>query len=289
MTPVIIEKNDIHCTLTTYIYCSFWMMWAAEQQGRQVYINWPPGGSVKSYEDKERFAAQPNQFEWYFKQPMLQEKPEGAEVLTWENWQDPCPVPFMAQPLQVIKDYYRRHLKFSGEVEQRGRQLIEKYGIDFSNTIGITWRGTDIYLDGRPRTPIEYYYPWIDRVLKPGMRIMCTAEEVGILEPLLARYPQAFKVEEFIQAPYNGKDNPERFSPVSGFERGMQPALMVWLFSKCAHYIKNRSSTGAVASWISKGEIVSIGHPENLGFPANTQTVELNGQLYDFTGNLLEA
>lgn len=283
---VTIEKNDIHSTLTTWIYCAFWQMWSAEQQGRKSYINWPIGGSVKSYEDKEKFKEQPNQFEWYFKQPMLSEA--SGEVWMWEKWQDPSPVPFMSQPLQVIKEYYQRHLRFSDAVEERGQALADKYGIDFENTIGITWRGTDVYLDGRPRIPIEYYYPWIDHVLKPGMRIMCTAEEETILDPLFARYPQAFKVEEFIQAPYNGKDNPERFSNVSGFERGMQPAMMVWLFSKCAHYIKNRSSTGAVASWLSKERIVSIAHPENLGFPANTETVEINGQLYDFNGNLRE-
>jgi hypothetical protein len=31
---------------------------------------------------------------------------------------------------------------------------------------------------------------------------------------------------------------------------------------------------------LSSGRIVSIGHPENLGFPANTDTVEIEGQLY---------
>jgi hypothetical protein len=67
---------------------------------------------------------------------------------------------------------------------------------------------------------------------------------------------------------------------MSGYERGLQPALMVWLFGKCAHYIKNRSTTGAVASWISSGRIVSIAHPENLGFPANTHTAEIEGKLY---------
>jgi hypothetical protein len=105
---------------------------------------------------------------------------------------------------------------------------------------------------------------------------------------LFARYPNAFKIEEFLSAPFMGKDNPERFSNVSGYERGLQPALMVWLFSKCAHYIKNRSSTGAVASWISDGRIVSIGHPENLGFPANTDTVEIEGKKYTFDNKLIE-
>lgn len=283
---ITLEKNDIHATLTTWIYCHFWMMWAAEQQGHDVYIHWPKGGSVLSYNDNEKFREQPNSFEWYFKQP--KSTTPGSEVWTWETWQDPSPVPFMSQPLSVIKDYYKRHLKFSDEVNARGWAIQEKYDIDFGNTIGITWRGTDIYLDGRPRIPIETYFPFIDQVLTPGMRIMCTAEEQGILDPLLARYPQAFVIDEFATAPFQGRHNPERFSDRRGFERGMQPALMVWLFSKCAHYIKNRSSTGAVASWLSDGRIVSIGHPENLGFPANTNTVEINGQLYDFAGNLLK-
>lgn len=280
MSKVIyLEKTDIYSTLTTWLYCHFWQMFAAEQQGHDVYINWPEKRSLQSYHDPAKFSQEPNMYNWFFKQPKVQQA-EKTTTWVWENWKDPTPVPFMAQPLSVIKDYYKKHLHFSDEVEQRGLALMFKYKIDFANTIGITWRGTDIYLDGRPRIPIETYFPFIDDVLKPGMRIMCTAEEETILEPLLARYPEAFKIDEFISSPFQHKHNPERFSPVSGFERGMQPALMVWLFSKCAHYIKNRSSTGAVASWLSDGRIVSLGHPENLGFPANTDTAEIEGKLY---------
>lgn len=281
MKKVYIEKNDIHSTLTTWIYCAFWQMWAAEQLGYQSFIHWPTGKFLQSYEDKEMFAKIPNAYEWYFEQP-INEDSTNSETWTWENWKDPSSIPFMAQPLQVIKDYYKKHLIFNQATNERGMKLVEKYNIDFSKTIGITWRGTDIYLDGRPRIPIEVYYLFIDDILekKPMLRIMCTAEEEKILEPLLKRYPQAFTVDEFISSPFQSKHNPERWSKVSGYERGLQPALMVWLFSKCAHYIKNRSSTGAVASWISNGRIVSIGHPENLGFPANTDTVEIEGQLY---------
>lgn len=275
---IYLEKNDIHSTLTTWIYCAFWQMWAAEQYGNDAYIHWPIGKSLKSYEDLERFRWQPNMFDWYFIQP----KAVGGvktEVWTWETWRDSTPG-LMSQPLQVIKEYYKKHLHFSHEVNQRGQRLVDKYGIDFSKTIGVTWRGTDVYLDGRPRIPIETYFPFIDEVLEPGMRIMCTAEEETILQPLLDRYPQAFNIDEFVSAKFGAKDNPERNDNRSGFERGLQPALMVWLFSKCAHYIKNRSSTGAVASWLSSGRIVSIGHPENLGFPANTNTAEIEGKLY---------
>ncbi len=265
-----LEKNDIHSTLTTWIYCAYWQAWAAEQIGRTPYFHWPSGGFLQSYEDKEKFKQIPNGYDWYFVQPHFQTKPERHATWTWEtpNWGaniDVTPYQFFSQSLADCKAFYKKTLKFNDEVNARGQALVDKYEIDFTKTIGVTWRGTDIYLDGRPHLPIEVYFPWIDDVLEknPDHRIICTAEETQILDPLLKRY-NAVIIEEFEQVPIGGKNNPERFSQRSGFERGMQPALMVWLFSKCAYYVKNRSSTGMVASFISEGSITTIGCDEKL-------------------------
>ncbi len=119
------------------------------------------------------------------------------------------------------------------------------------------------------------------------MRIMCTAEEQNILQPLFNRYPNAFNIEEFISAPLGTKVNPERLNLTSGYEKGLQPALMVWIFSKCAHYIKNRSSTGAVASWISDGRIVCIGHEETLSYNLAYDYVEIEGKKYTLDNKLI--
>lgn len=292
---IYLEKTDIGATLTTWIYCAFWQMWSAEQLGYDVYINWPdnqkPGRCLRDLRDQDKFREQPNMFNWYFRQPKTNDFPVRniADIWTWENWKDPSPVSFMAQPLSVIKDYYKKNLYFSDAVNERGQELVDKYGIDLSHTIGITWRGTDNVTDGRPRMPIETYFPFIDQCLNHADnfvygRIMATAEEEGILNPLINRYgSRVFTIDEFVSSPNGSKHNPERNvlnDGRSGFEKGLQSALMVWLFSKCAHYIKNRSSTGAVASWLSSGRIVSLGHPENLGFPANTDTAEIEGKLY---------
>jgi hypothetical protein len=289
MKTIYIEKTDIAATLTTWIYCAFWMKYTADKNGLESYINWPdsPGRCLQAYKDKVMFRKCPNMYEWYFEQPSLIIPSDKKTVWTWEfpKWGATDinhEYSLMFEPLSVIKDYYKKNLKFNKTTDMRGQTLVDKYQIDFSKTIGITWRGTDVYLDGRPRMPIEKYFPFIDDILhnNPDFRIMCTAEETKILDPLLERYPTAFIIEEFIMAPHGSKHNPERFSSVSGYERGLQPALIVWLFSKCAHYIKNRSSSGGVASWLSNGRIVSLGHPENLGFPANTNTVEIEGKLY---------
>ena len=300
---IYIEKTDSAATLTTFWYCSAWIMWAAEQLGfNHVYINWEQGHNppraLQAYEDKEMGKVNNNQFEWFFKQPKIENPPPRNECKVWtwekENWDsgiDVSPYQFMGQPLSVIRDYYKKNLHFNDETNRRGQILVDKYRIDFSKIIGVSWRGTDVYLDGRPRVPIEVYFPFIDEILEkePDCRIACTAEEMTILDPLFARYgDRAFKIEEFISSPYQSKHNPERLSNVSGYERGLQPSLMVWLFSKCKYYIKNRSSTGAVASWLSDGKIISIFHPENLGFPANTNTIEIDGKQYTTENKLIE-
>jgi hypothetical protein len=286
MKYVCLEKTDIGATLTTWIYCAMWQLWSAEKMGLDGYINWPDGFSppraLRPYHDPEMFKAVPNMFDWYFVQPKVATLPPRDLVWTWETNPETGQYPLMSQPLSVIKAYYKQHLHFAPRVDAAANVLVQKYGIDFDKTIGITWRGTDNITDGRPRLPIAVYYPFIDDILQetPDMRIMCTAEENTVLAPLLAKYPQAFRVEEFYSSPLGSPHNPERFSPFSGYQRGLQPALMVWLFSKCKHYIKNRSSTGAVASWLSSGRIVSLAHPETLGYENHLDKAEINGELY---------
>lgn len=289
---MVLQKNDIHSTLTTYVYCSLAMSWEAKRQGYFTYIDWPTALSVQSYEDPTRFADIANQFEWFFKQPQIENKPpkQESETWTWElgGWEKSGTGGLYAQSLSVIKEHYQKNLYFNDVTNKRGNLIVDKYGIDFSKTIGICWRGSDIYLEslngnqGRQYTPIERYFPWIDKALEaiPDARIACTSEEIGILEPLFKRYPQAFLIEEFYQAPKGSQHNPERFSPISGYERGLQPALMVWFFSKCGWLIKNRASTSAVASWLSDGEIVNINHDERLGFPPHKDGVEYKGEFY---------
>ncbi len=283
---VYVEKNDIGVTLTTWIYCAAWQLYALEKKGLRGYIHWPhdPMRALRPYWDDQKFKQVPNMHDWYLEQPHVptRDAPPRSQcpVWTWEDTKKPFidlgEHPLYNQPIPEIKEFYRKNVRLNQDVEKRGEALVAKYSIDFAKTIGVTWRGTDCVIDGRPRLPIETYYPFIDDILKdhPDYRIMATAEEEGILTPLLKRYPQAFKIAEFFTTPQGYMklgDNPERFSTLPGYERGMQPALMVYLFSKCAHYVKNRSSTGAVASWLSNGNIVCLCHDQRLSHDAETK------------------
>lgn len=274
MKPVVyLEKADIAATLTTWIYCAMWQLYAAINTGKTGYIHWPQqkNRSLLPYQDPAKFKEQPNMYDWYFVQPFHANPPPRTEAWLWES-----PVPEMAEhnlmglTFEEINRFYLEHLDFNPVVHQRGAALVARYGIDFDKTIGLSWRGTDNVTDGRPRIPIEFYYPFLDEIMEvePDCRICCTAEEERILDPLLARYPSAFRVEEFFSSPLGHRQNPERFSPFSGFERGMQPALMVWLFSRCRHYIHNRASTAAVADWMSsrKGRMICLGCNPTLDY-----------------------
>lgn len=293
MKTAYLEKTDVGATLTTWVYCFMWQLYAAEKEGYRVYINWPRDRLKWLYAhwDDAQFNAQPNAFDWYFEQPHFApgEVPPREEVWQWEAKAGDKHAEFVGRhcpyglPREELRAFYRKNLRLNAEVRRRGDALAARYGIDFNKTLAVTWRGTDCTLDGRPRMPIETYFPFIDDILakEPGLRILATAEEETILDPLLARYPQAFTIKEWLAAPLGAKDNPEKvLRTVSGYEKGLQPALMVYLLSKVRHLIKNRSSVASVASWLSEtdGDIVCLAHPENLGHGFDLNQAEINGR-----------
>lgn len=294
-STVYLEKSDTGATLTTWVYCYVWQLYAAEKEGYRAYINWPCDRLrwLHAHWDDAQFAKQPNAFDWYFEQPHFEPGivPAREEVWPWEAKAGDKHAEFVGRhcpyglPLPELKAFYRKSVRLNAAVRARGEALVAKYGIDFNNTLAVTWRGTDCTLDGRPRMPIETYFPFIDDILarEPHLRILATAEEESILDPLMARYPQAFKIDEWVAAPLGAKDNPEKvFRHIPGYERGMQPALMVYILSQVRHLIKNRSSVASVASWLSQtdGDIVCLAHPENLGHGFDLTKAEIKGKLY---------
>lgn len=265
---VYLEKSDTGATLSTWLYCAMWQLYTAEQMGYVGYVHWPQiwNRSLLPHQDPEMFAKCPNMFEWYFEQPCYKGSGVPPRTLAWE-WEH-CPEQgvhcLMGQPLSVIKDWYQKHLLFNPTVKARIEELVQKYSIDFNNTLGISWRGCDSVMDGRPRQPIETYFPHIDAILEkePGLRIFATAEETTVTDKIQARYPSAFTISEFFAAPWGYPGHSENVNPASGYERGIQTCGLISILSRCKHYIKNRSNMSCTAGYLSNGHIVYMDHPE---------------------------
>lgn len=294
MKATYIEKNDTGATLSTWLYCNMWQLYAAEQAGlTPCYIHWPQGHntSLIPLQDPAKFAELPNMYDWYFIQPHEECRsgvPECERRYVWEHdamGQNGESITgkycLQGQGMEYLRYFYGKNLHFNDASNARGESLKQKYGLDFSKTIGVTWRGTDSITDGRLRIEIEEYFPHIDEILGAGpsdMRILATAEEQGVTDAIVARYgdrvivptefysspplPKNCTLADYHASSHAAQHNPEWTSPMTGFERGMQVVSIIWLMSKCAHYIKNRSSMAYVSSWLSSGNVISIRHPE---------------------------
>ena len=260
---VYLEKSDIGSTLSTWFYCSLWQLYAADHHGHQGYINWPqsPNRSLDPHQDPAAFARQPNMFEWYCVQPRWKGPGLPQRELTWlfENNPELSSNPHCLG-LESLKAWYQNNLIWNQDVIDRAESIIQQYGIDFNNTMGLSWRGCDSVMDGRPRQPIETYFPYIDATLEkePNLRIFATAEETSVVEKVKARYQNVFEIPEFFSAPWGYAGHSEYVNPKSGYERGMQTCCMIYILSKCKHYIKNRSSQAYVAAWLSKGRVICM-------------------------------
>lgn len=281
---VYLEKTDTGATLATWWYCAMWQLYTAEKCGLTGYINWPKGRSLIPHQDETTFANYPNMFDWYCWQPHFKNLPAPPRTKTW-IWEQ-CPelgqYCFAAQSLAFIREWYQKHLIFKPNVIADTHAIIHKYGINCNNTLAITWRGCDSTDDGRPRMPIETYYPFIDQILaeEPNLAIFATAEETTVVDTLKKRYPQTFTIPEFFSAPFGYKGHSEYLNPTTGYERGLQTCVLVNLLSKCKHHIKNRSSMSAVASWLNKdGNIICLAHGEDLGYSFDITKAEHKGKI----------
>jgi len=285
MKTVYLEKSDTGATLSTWYYCGMWQLYTAHQMGMRGYLHWPQvwNRSLIPHQDPAAFAACPNMYDWYCEQPDWSEPGMPPRDLTWE-WET-CPETgkhcLMTQPLWYIRAFFKESLRFNATVKARTAALVEKYKINFANTLAVSWRGCDSYTDGRPRMPIQTYYPFIDEILEkePNLAIFATAEETTIVETLQQRYPQVFTISEFFSAPLGYTGHSEYVNPASGYERGMQTCMLISVLAGCKYYVKNRSSMAGIASWLSDGHIVSLAHPENLGHGFDITKAEIKGKI----------
>jgi hypothetical protein len=138
--------------------------------------------------------------------------------------------------------------------------LLRSYCIRPENTIAVSWRGTDSVVDGRPRTPIEKYFPVIDAILaaEPETAIFAKPEERGTAEALRRRYERTIIPSEFFTANTAETRMQDWLSPDAGYERGMQVLLLILVFAQCKYLLRNQANLSEIATHLSDGMVIRI-------------------------------
>jgi len=256
MSYVNLERTELRASLSSWITSAMNVLNAAAHEGLIGYIHWPRHRCPKAYEDDEAFARCPNMFEWYFDQPCCRTHPSGAPIWPFE---DSHPT-ITKHPIADDAAFYRKHLLFNRDVTERFERLVAEHRLRLDSTIAVSWRGTDNVVDGRPRVPIEQYFPIIDRILEvePELDVFVKAEEQGATEALLRRYPNAITLPEFFSARAGETQMQDWVSPAPGYERGMEVALLILLFSKCKFLLKSSANLSDIAARLSSGTAVNV-------------------------------
>jgi hypothetical protein len=251
---VSLERKDRGASLSSWINSALNALNAAFGEGLRGYIHWPECRCPTAYFDREAFARCPNMFEWYFDQSCGQvARPAGLPIWIYEETH----AIVSRHPIANYSTFFRRYLRFNSAVTARLEALLAHYGLRPEQAIAVSWRGTDNVVDGRPRIPIDNYFPVIDAILEaePDIAIVAKPEERGATEALLQRYPKTIVPAEFFIAEAGEKRMQDWVSPASGYERGMQVVLLILLFSRCKYLLKNNANLSDIATRLSDGSV----------------------------------
>lgn len=254
MRPVILERKDKDASLASWINTAMNALHAADCEGLAGHIHWPAHSCPWAYQDAEAFARCPNMFEWYFEQPRLPvPPPEGSPVWVYEDRPDLIE----RHPLRTERSFYPLHLRPNATVRARFDALLAQLPLQPARTIAVAWRGTDIGVDGRPRTPITAYFPVIDALLaqEPDLAIVAKPEQQGAADALRQRYPQVHIPAGFFLAPDGTTQMQDRVHPAPGFERGMQAVLLILLLARSKFLLKNSANLADCAARLSRCHI----------------------------------
>jgi hypothetical protein len=256
MSYVYLERKDLGASLSSWITTSMNALNAAVAEGVTGCIRWPEHRSPRAYHDEDAFDRCPNMFEWYFDQPWCQaERPAAAPIWVYEDAHEMI----SRYPIANFSAFFRQYLLFNAEVVARLEALLARYGLRPEQALAVSWRGTDNVIDGRPRIPIDSFFPVIDGILEaePDLTIVAKPEERGAAEALLRRYPKAIVPSEFFVAEAGETQMQDWVNPASGYERGMEVALLILLFSRCRYLLKNNANLSDIATRLSVGEVIS--------------------------------
>lgn len=263
---VVRKANDF--TLFSNAFSAISLVCQAEKEGALAVVDWTEEYSPIVYRDPEASALiGPNIWEWYFEQP------HGLPIGTpynhvWEFSDDGNNGflkydHFSPENLALKRSVFPRLLRPVCAVTHLADKLLKEYRINPENTVAVQFRGNDSLHDTIPsrkgRKTLEHYYAVIDEAISrhPGFKVWIQTDDVSICADFMRRYPQSVRVNYFEQLS-SPNQYTDRCSPKSGYDRGLDPAAMMVMLSRCAVMVKSVSNLADVAAALGTGEIIHI-------------------------------
>ncbi len=151
---------------------------------------------------------------------------------------------------EKLSPYIQNYFLPSDIVRARQEEFVRKYSIDYENTIGLCYRGTDKWLEIAQIQP-EYYVQEVKRLLNknPSMRIMVQTDQKQIRDQFVrALGERAFFLSELpVTSSSIGVHNmSDSERGISNFENDQRLLAAVNILSKCRYTITH---TGSIGLW----------------------------------------
>ncbi len=150
-----------------------------------------------------------------------------------------------------LTPYMENYFVPSERVREKMDELVRKYKIDYSNTIGVCYRGTDKFTELVP-VPPHYYVDEIRRLIKknPRLRVLLQTDQEQVRDIFMRDLGErVFYLSELpVTKSLIGAHKISREDRgISNFEFGITLIAVVNILAKCRYVVTH---TGNVSLWI---------------------------------------
>ena len=238
------ERSQIEITIETgfFALCTHSLRALTQSYPSEKYltVNWP---KQNVWRNKDQIGK--NLFELYFHPNpnvglhSLDNVPPIHQSLIYEDLN-----------FQKLNPYIQNYFLPSDIVKAKLQEFERRYNIEYENTIGLCYRGTNKWIEIAQIQP-EYYVQEVKRLvtMDPGLRILIQTDQQQIRDRFVrALGERAFFLSEL---PVSSSPNPvhvmsETERGISNFELGVRFLAAVTILPKCHYTITH---TGSVGLW----------------------------------------
>ncbi len=150
-----------------------------------------------------------------------------------------------------LTPYMENYFVPSERVRKKMGELVRKYKIDYSNTIGVCYRGTDKFTELVP-VPPHYYVDEIRRLIKknPRLRVLLQTDQEQVRDIFMRDLGErVFYLSELpvTKSSIGAHKISREDRGISNFEFGITLIAVVNILAKCIYVVTH---TGNVSLWI---------------------------------------